>query len=198
MLDPITHTITYALFQTMFSLFLASPFAGKTAEGDFFTIKPQEMVRLLSQPKVAGVRYYFTLDRNRALSAVVMAVDSNGKEKRDFILNGTEESAEKGIVLYQAAGMVKRTGTKYCTLGVATDKNGKVTFDSGKSELLKLAQTAPQIRAFYCMNPNNNSLVLVFASADPTGLVIMSDATKDDITLLDNGAQCPPFCNGGK
>lgn len=198
MIDPISHTITYAVFQTMFSLFLASPFAGKTAEGDFFIIKPHEMVRMLTQPNVAGLRYYFTLDRKGALSAVVMAVDSNGKEKRDFILNGTEESAEKGITAYQAAGMVKRTGTKYGTIGVAIDKFGKASFDSGKSELLKLAYAAYQIRAYYTMNPNNNSITLVFASSDPTGAVIMGDGTGESVVLLDNAGQCPPFCNGGK
>lgn len=191
-----SHAITYAVFQAMFSLFLTSPFAGKTAEGDYISLQPKEIVRLLEQPKTAGLRYYFTLNPDKKISAVLIAIDSNGNENRSIVLNThTRKYAETCIAAYHAAGMISKTGTKHCTIGVSYNEAGKITIDSGKNDLLTLAKSSHEIRAFYCLNLESKTLVLVFTSADPKGTVLMRNTT-GTATLLDNGAICPPFCNG--
>lgn len=192
-----SHAITYAVFQAMFALFLASPFAGKTADGDYVSLQPKEVVRLLEQPKTAGLRYYFTLNPDKKISVVFIAIDSNGTENRNIVLNThTRKYAETCIAAYQAAGMVDKTGTKHCTIGVSYDNvTGKITIDSGKDNLLTLAKSSHEIRAFYCLKEDSKSLQLVFASADPTGTVLMRN-TSSTATLFDNAAQCPPFCRG--
>lgn len=198
MLDPITHAISYAIFQTMFSLFLASPFSGTTAEGDYISIPPQAMRRLLEQPKVAGLRYYLTLNREKKMSAIVVAMDSNGTENRRYILNAKNAVlAERDILAFEAAGMVKKTGTKYGTIGMNYDDSGKIHYTQGKAEILSMAKTAYEIRAFYTLNPEKKNVVLVFTSASKTGMVLQSSGTTATATLLDNSFDCPPFCKNG-
>lgn len=194
MLD--THTISYVVFQTMFALFLASPFANTTAEGDYISLPPKHVTALLNQPKTAALRYYFTLTPSGKISAVIVAVDSTGAENRRIMLNAkNQRSAETGIASYESKKMDKQTGTRYGTIGISYDATGKMHADGGKAQLLQLAETAHEIRAFYCMKTETKNLVLVFAATDKRGKVgTASLQSTEDKKLIDNSFECPPFC----
>lgn len=195
MLDPITHSIAYVVFQAMLSLFIISPFAGKTVEGDYFKIPPQELVRVLEQPRTAALRYYFTLEKKGKISAICLAVDSAGNENHSLVINKKSfKDAEKGIENYEAAGLVQQTGTKHGTIGLAYDTDGKIVITQGKAELLQLATSAHEIRAYYALKPENKHLVLVFAKVDVSGAVMMRAGQTREIELIDNSFECPPFC----
>lgn len=195
-----SHAITYAVFQMMVSLFMASPFAKMTAEHDFISIQPKQMVRLLEQPKTAGIRYYFTLTPSGKISAVVMALDSAAQENRSIILNAKNRAeAERGIKAYAEKKMVDHTGIIFGTIGVGS-QNGALMYTQGKDELLQLARTSKEIRAFYAMKEDpatkKQHVVLCFAAADGTGTVLQKNAsaTTATPTILDFSGDCPPGC----
>jgi hypothetical protein len=198
MLDSLSHAITYATFQVMINFFAVSDLSKMTQEQDFISIKPQEMVRLLEQPKTAAIRYYFTLTPKGKLSAVVMGLDSAAQEQRTIILNAPNaKQAEKAIQEYADKKMVQRTGTTYGTIGIAST-SGKIIYSNGKEELLQLARSTKEIRAFYALKEDPATkakhLVLCFAQVDETGGVVMQSAKMGTSTVLDASFDCPPFC----
>lgn len=190
-----SHAITYAVFQAMISLFMASPLSKMTVEHDYISIQPKEMIRLLEQPKAAGIRYYFTLNHVGKISAVILALDSNGQENRTIILNAKNRTeTEREIKAYADAKMVEKTGIIYGTIGIASE-NGRAVIDHGKVELLQLARSAKEVRAFYGIKEDVNKkqhVVLCFSAADVTGAVLQR--SDDSAILLDQSFDCPPIC----
>jgi hypothetical protein len=193
----LSHAITYAVFQAMVSLFMSSPLAKTTAEHDYISIQPKEMIRLLEQPKTAGIRYYFTRTPTEKMSAVIFALDSNGQENRTIVLNAKNRAeAERGIKAYADSKMDKITNILYGTIGIA-DVNGKWEIDQGKAELLQLAQNAKEIRVFYGMKEDaekKQKVILCFTAPDKSGMVMQMSADKTTATILDASFECPPFC----
>lgn len=192
-----SHAITYAVFQAMVTLFMASPLSKMTVEHDYISIQPKEMIRLLEQPKTAGIRYYFTLNHVGKISAVILALDSNGQENRTIILNAKNRSeAERGIMLFAEKNMVQKTGTNYSTIGIGSE-NGKLVVDKGKAELLQLARTANEIKAFYALRQDTithkEHVVLCFSGVDGTGTVIQRSGDNTAM-LLDLSFECLPVC----
>lgn len=191
-----SHAITYAVFQVMVGLFMASPLAKTTAEGDYISIPTKDMVRLLEQPRTAGIRYYFICTPNKKISAVIYALDSAGQENNSFIINArSDREAERGIRAYADKKLVDKTGMIFGSIGVASE-NGKIVYTKGKEELMQLAQSAKEIRAFYGLKESADKkqhLILCFSAADAAGAVLQRSAV-GTATTLDAAFECPPFC----
>jgi hypothetical protein len=192
MIDSLSHAISAATFQIMLNLFADAGLSQMTEERDYIALKPQEMVRLLEQPRTAGLRYYFTLTKNGKLGAVMCAIDSNGAENRKILLNApNEKAAQDGIDEYKKSNLVQRTGTVYSTIGLQYVANGTIIFTQGKQELLRLAKTAnKEVRAYFGMN-NQKKTVLMFGKNPENSSLVR---TLDDNGIIDRGADCPPYC----
>jgi hypothetical protein len=192
-----SHSIAYAVFQIMFGLFMSSPIAKMTAEGDYITLPAKQMIRLLEQPNTAGIRYYFTLTPQGKISAVIVALDSSAKENRTIIVNAQNRAvAERAIKNYEEKKMVDVTGTLYGTIGIGS-QNGTLVYTQGKQELLQLAKSGKQFRAYYALKEENGAkphLILCFAQIDGSGAVMVRSATEKQATILDFSGDCPPSC----
>lgn len=179
---------------------MSSPLATMTEEGDFITLPARQMIRMLEQPNTAGIRYYFTLTPKGKISAVIMALDSTAQEKRTIIVNAQNvQQAERDIKRYAEKKMVAVTGTIFGTIGIGS-QNGKLVYSQGKEELLQLARTTRQLRAYYGIKESDDKtskhLILCFVGADASGAVLMRSASSNDktTTILDFSGDCPPSC----
>lgn len=207
-METFSHIITYAVFQTMFALFVASPFSSMTAEKDYISIRPNEIEQILSQPKAVGLRYYFTLNKDKKISAVIFGVDSSGATIRRHVINSSNvKFAERDIDAFTQSGLAEKTLTRYSTIGIAYNNQQQPIITQAKSEFFSLAKSCSEVRAYYAVHPDHKNLMLVFAAIEKNGLVrqsspdistLMLETTSASASLLDRAADCPPFCRDGQ